>query len=216
MTITINDSRFTKQGDSIFTWTPGYLDSGIYAVLVTVEDTQSAQDTQIVTITVNEHYDFFSRELQEGWRLFSVPLNVGTTSLPDVLSSIEESYDIVWTIVDGNWKSSTSKISPITTIELDNGYLIHMNATDTLELEGTPVNGTIISTIPIWNTVGYPSLTDKLITEVLTGLDYDIVWTLVNDNWKSSTSKINPITMMQSGYGYLLSTQTGGDYTIES
>ncbi|MCK5282612.1 MAG: hypothetical protein KAK00_04340 [Nanoarchaeota archaeon] len=168
------------------------------------------EDVTVIVIVV------FTKDLPMGWNLFSLPLNVGAASLSDVLISINGNYTIVWTIVDGNWKSSTSKISPITTIEPDKGYLIHMNATDTLELEGTPVNGTIISTIPIWNTVGYPSLIDRLITGVLAGLDYEIVWTLVNGNWKSSTSKINPITMMQSGYGYLLSTQVGGNYTVNN
>jgi hypothetical protein len=158
----------------------------------------------------------FSKNLSRGWNMVSIPLQIENDSISSVFSSINGSYDIIWTIVNGDWKSSTSRLGPITAIASDKGYLIFINKNSTLALQGAPFGSKTISTSPVWNTVGYPSQNPMSISSALSGLNYNIVWTIVNGDWKSSTSRLGPITTMYPGEGYLLSTQTGGNYTINN
>ena len=89
-----------------------------------------------------------------------------------------------------------------------------MNSVDILEISGAQLDSTEIATVPTWNTVGYPSMGEQSIENVLNGLDYEVVWTIIEGSWKSSDSGIDPITTMIPGQGYILATKTGGSYTV--
>lgn len=51
LTITINDTRFTNPLDGIFEWTPGFSDSGIHKVEITVSDAITSTKA-VITITI--------------------------------------------------------------------------------------------------------------------------------------------------------------------
>ncbi len=147
--------------------------------------------------------------LSLGWNLISLPLVPDDTSLDAVLASIAGNYTVVYALIDGGWKQSG--IRPplgLTEMTVEYGYLIYMSAPDILELSGTvpvkPVQ-TTITIVQSWNLVGYPSNTTRNLTDVLSPINYSVVYALIDGGWKQSG--IRPplgLTEMTVEYGYLI------------
>ena len=151
-----------------------------------------------------------------GWNLFSFPALPNNPSLSFVLLPIDGKYSSVWTKLGGVWKSSTQPFAPLTSFDLDKSYYIYINSSGLVDLgiQGVPQPQTTINLISGWNLVGYPKYTSSLITDILSGVTYDIGWTKVNGIWKSSTQPFSPITQFEPGRGYFIYTDTSGSYDV--
>jgi hypothetical protein len=157
-----------------------------------------------------------SIQLHTGWNLISIPLVPENSSMDSVFSSIAGNYSVVWTTTStGGWKSSNQAFGKLTNITVDKGYLIYMTAPDTLIVEGTEPASTTIDLVSGWNLVGYPSQTTSSITDVLSGVSYDVVWTTTSTGgWKSSNQAFGKLTDMSSGNGYMIYAPVSGSYTV--
>jgi len=154
--------------------------------------------------------------LTKGWNLFSLPLEPENKSIAKVLSPITGSYDVVWTTLGGDlWQSSKQPFNPIKNIEADRSYLVYMNKNNNLTIRGYEPAKTKINVSTGWNLIGYPSLNTRVLTSVLSGINYEIVWaTLGGDLWQSSKQPFSPLTQMSVGKGYMSYINALGNYTI--
>lgn len=133
----------------------------------------------------------YSKELGPGWELLSIPIQMSNNSLEHVLQSIFDSFQSVWHYDSASrrWKKYIKGTSPgfndLDTIELRKGYRINMTKTDTLEITGSKIANTATPLNVGWNLVGYPSLVEELINEVLLSISqqYIAVWTYDDGKW---------------------------------
>jgi predicted MPP superfamily phosphohydrolase len=155
-------------------------------------------------------------QLHTGWNLISIPLVPEDSNIDSVFSSISGNYSVVWTTTStGGWKSSNQAFGRLTDITVDKGYLIYMTAPDTLVIEGTEPASTTINLASGWNLVGHPSQTTRSITDVLSGVSYDVVWTTTSTGgWKSSNQAFGRLTDMSPGDGYMIYAPVSGSYTV--
>ncbi|NQE52964.1 Cell surface glycoprotein, partial [ANME-1 cluster archaeon GoMg3.2] len=169
-----------------------------------------------VNETIDVEQNSYSIQLHSGWNLISIPLVPEDTNIDSVFSSMTGNYSIVWTTTStGGWKSSNQAFGKLTEITVDKGYLIYMTAPDTLVIEGTKPDTTTIDLVNGWNLVGYPSRATRSITDVLSGVTYDVVWTTTSTGgWKSSNQAFGKLTDMSPGKGYTVYAQTSGSYTV--
>lgn len=116
--------------------------------------------------------------LREGWNLISLPLLPYDTNLTEVLQSIDGKYDMVrhydsWNASDP-WKMYStfkpSELNDLGTIGDKMGIWIHMLSSAVLPLNGSVAISTDIDLRSGWNLIGFPSLTDKRISDVFSGL----------------------------------------------
>jgi hypothetical protein len=110
----------------------------------------------------------------------------------------------VWTINDaGAWVSSSQIFSPLKNLTHKNSYLISMNKTCTLIIEGTlPASTEISLSSEKWNTPGWPSY--KTENFELYKLSNFTIWTTQNGIWKSNKDIYGPITAFNPTYGYMI------------
>jgi hypothetical protein len=158
-----------------------------------------------------------SIQLHTGWNLISIPLVPEGSNIDSVFSTISGAYSVVWTTTStGGWKSSNQAFGKLTDITVDRGYLIYMTAPDTLVIEGTEPASTTINLASGWNLVGYPAQTTRSITDVLSGVSYDVVWTTTSTGgWKSSDQAFGRLTDMSPGNGYMIYAPVSGSYTVD-
>ena len=158
----------------------------------------------------------FQIQVHTGWNLISIPLVPEDTNIDSIFSSIAGNYSVVWTTTStGGWKSSNQAFGKLTDITVDKGYLIYMTAPDTLVIEGTEPTSTTIDLVSGWNLVGYPSQTTRSITDVMSGVSYDVVWTTTSTGgWKSSNQAFGKLTDMSQGNGYMVYAPVSGSYTV--
>jgi hypothetical protein len=151
-----------------------------------------------------------------GWNLFSLPALPKDTSISYILEPIQGKYSAVWAKLGANWKSSSQPFSPLTDLALDQSYYIYItdaNAVD-LAIEGNLQDSTTINLVTGWNLVGYPRPTSDSISNVLSGVTYDVVWTKLGASWKSSVQPFSPLVNFVPGGGYFVYTGTPGSYII--
>jgi parallel beta-helix repeat protein len=154
-------------------------------------------------------------KLEYGWNLISLPKIQLNTSVYSVLASLIGEYDAVqfYNITDGNdhWKhyhiSKPSQLNDLIGINHNQGFWIHItNPSGTIfRYDGS--NLTFNQTInlqPGWNMVGYPSRSNKNLTEGLNNLTYgsdvDAIWTYnaTTQTWEEITESDN----FEVGRGY--------------
>ena len=160
-------------------------------------------------------------QLLEGWNLISLPVVPASTSISDILSSIEGYYDAVQ-VYDGSsaqqqWSSYCAGGPPYanTLQQVDETMGLWVSVTDsvTLKVMGTRFSGTSIPLYAGWNMVGYPVTGPKTISDALASIGGKL--TMVrwydttsdpDDPWKhydpSAPSWSNDLVDMQPGRGY--------------
>jgi len=151
-----------------------------------------------------------------GWNLFSLPALPKNTSIDYVLLPIQGKYSVLWTMINGNWKSSVQPFSPLTDFEIDKSYYIYITDPNPVDLaiEGNLQDSTTINLVSGWNLAGYPKDTSEAISTTLSGVTYDVVWTLINGAWKSSVQPFSPLVNFMPGGGYFVYTDTPGSYEV--
>ncbi len=185
-------------------------DDGVHNVTVYASDTAGNMRSSTAWFILNN----YTIPLTAGWNLISIPVVPENTSLQSVLASIEGNYSVVYAWIGGGWRRSTDNRNPLAEIVPEYGYWIYMTAQDTLELNGTVPSSTTININPGWNLVGYPSFTSRDITTVLSSIDYSIVYAWTGNGWKRSTDPRDPLTQMDTGYGYWIYANSAGSYEV--
>lgn len=118
--------------------------------------------------TIDVRAVMFTIELEEGWNLISIPLEMTHTSVEEVLSSISGKWDVV------KWYDPTDSADPWKTyrvggtandlwnIDSSMGFWIHTNAVCSLSISGLELSTTSINLYAGWNLVGYPTLSETV------------------------------------------------------
>jgi hypothetical protein len=132
----------------------------------------------------------FALHLQPGWNLVSFNLHPADTAPVAVLSSIADSYDLVyaWEAVTQSWLSYDNHPQTTDTLlvmDEETGFWIHVTSLAPVPLY---VSGSIPTTTSIdlfanaggWNLVGFPSASGKALPDVLrdngVGTNYSLVY----------------------------------------
>lgn len=119
-----------------------------------------------------------SHDLEEDWNLISIPLEVSTAPA-QVLLPVEENYVRVYAF-DGcdpedNWKlydpDVPDFVNDLDTVDQTMGLWVLMDMADTLTVEGDVPARTDITLCAGWNLVGYPSMDNRPVEEVLDQID---------------------------------------------
>lgn len=159
----------------------------------------------------------FSRELNAGWSLVSIPLVLDDKTLPNALSSIEGNYSKVaayngsdagneWKIFDPNDLTHSN----LDSIDEKMGFWLKMINADTLVVEGFELDPTInFSLKQGYNLIGYPGLEEKGIGFVFNGINDSSLNALTyeNNEWKSYNplkAELNTLNKLKPGYGYVV------------
>ena len=152
----------------------------------------------------------FSRDLDVGWNLVSIPLVLDNKALPDALDSISGNYDKVFAY-DGEWKIFDPNDLPhsnLNSVDEKMGFWVKMNNEDTLVVEGLEVSAeTDFSLNDGYNLIGYPNLEEKNIYIVFNNVNNSLVNVLSYESeWKSynplKNKSLNTLKKIKPGYGY--------------
>lgn len=177
-------------------------------------------ETPNVDATLDLASDTVNHELAQGWNLISIPVDPDDPATSTVLEPIASDYEIIYAYdgcVGDPWTRYTHDpnvppgFNTLLTLNSADGYWIEA-ATTTLTANGIHPISNEISLCPGWNLIGYASVTDRPVEEVLAPIDgkYSIVWayepTDTSDPWKSYDPEapdfINDLHTMKIWYGY--------------
>ncbi|MBW6462047.1 MAG: cadherin-like domain-containing protein [DPANN group archaeon] len=222
LTFTANNSNLIwNTTSSVFEWTPDYLDSGNYTIIVTVSDTV-LEDSTTFNIEVKDKYHAFDRDLALGWNLISFPYVLDSASIDDVLSTVTGNYNVVWAYnisADVEWTTYNPTMpfegNTLKTLENVQGFWVNMTSADRLTVIGTIPTSTTINLNQGWNLISYPFNESADIScmlsqvagnytvvwqynETAPGADYE-KWTLNNP---AAPVQVNTLDNFTKGYGY--------------
>jgi parallel beta-helix repeat protein len=148
--------------------------------------------------------------LNSGWNLISIPVLLTNKSVQSVFVGL--SYESVWAYVNGAWQSSSPTrpafLNTLQTVNETLGIWVRMNSAGTLSFQGISPSSTSIALNIGWNLVGYPSLTNRTVTDALQSIsgNYASVFMYKNNVWysydPSRPAFLNTLTTVVPGYGY--------------
>jgi parallel beta-helix repeat protein len=164
--------------------------------------------------------------LKQGWNLISIPLIQEEQNLTRVLGSIDGWYNAVqwYDFSDKNdpWKHhKVGKPYGNDLFELNEtmGFWVHITrAGDTIFIHnGTqPSENQTITLHPGWNMVGYPSLSNKNMSEALNNITFgnevDSIWTY--DTAAKKWEEIGPSDFFEIGRGHYIHTKTKCEWEV--
>jgi hypothetical protein len=149
-------------------------------------------------------------DLSVGWNLISLPIPQSDTTISTVLASIAGDYDQVQyfnasTPAD-NWKTYNANrpvsLNDLTDLQNHMGFWINIIAPTQLQMVGQPPTATTIDLKAGWNLVGYPTLTQRSITDALAGTGYDLPVEGFNASAPYHITPLADTYMMKPGEGY--------------
>ncbi len=123
----------------------------------------------------------FCMDLTSGWNLISIPLEMAGSSVEDVLSSISGSWSVVKYYDSSDtadpWKTFRvgSQSNDLSDIDGTMGVWVHATGNCTLTVSGQEPTSSSITLIAGWNLVGYPSITERVMSDALWGTSADRV-----------------------------------------
>ncbi len=152
----------------------------------------------------------FVKVLSEGQQLISIPLIQSEENLARVLQTIEGNYSYVQRYdplnAEDHWKThSTDKPSDFNDmLNIDHkiALWITMTSPDNLIIAGKVPKSTDIQLYRGWNFVGYPSFTDRSVSEALEGILYEQVEGFDENSSPYYLKRLKDEDVMTCGYGY--------------
>jgi hypothetical protein len=117
------------------------------------------------------------------------------------------------------WKKSGADL---TDIDHTMGLWVYMSQVSHLKTVGVVPESTNINLYAGWNLVGYPSFTAKTVSNALSSISYDTVFTYdssdTNDPWKYTTSYkasyFHDLSNMGIGSGYWVEISSGQSWLV--
>lgn len=149
----------------------------------------------------------FVRFLEAGKRIASIPLVQDDDTLETVLQSLDGSYDHVRyyksSDQSNHWKSYWTFKTYRTLFSIDHkmGFWIQITKDDHLVVAGLVPKLVEIDLGHGWNFVGYPSFTDRTVSDALSSVDWKKI-DGYNDAPPFHLEHLNPGDMMTTGEGY--------------
>ena len=141
--------------------------------------------------------------ITKGWNLISIPWQNTTTNITNALSDI--SWDRAMVYINGIWYTYNTARADKYNLgfpDIDNTVGIWVNATADGTISGSKANigNTSIILHKGWNLVGYPSITERAVSDALGGLSYSYVQTYDTDSQSIITLSASDVFMPNIGY----------------
>jgi parallel beta-helix repeat protein len=162
----------------------------------------------------------FSRSLDVGWNLISVPLMPSDWRTSTVLQTT--SFDQVLTYdamdFDDHWKeySRMKMYNDLPKMDVFKGYWVHVMSDCNLTVVGLVPTITRIHHATGWNLVGYPSFTNLTIESALEGKLWTSVEGFDNSSIPFHLKELSGLDMMTAGRGYWVNFSSGGVWTVRN
>ena len=153
---------------------------------------------------------YFDIDLSLGWNLISLPLEQIDESIDQVLGTIDGKWNYIQSydpLSPEPWKSySTFKptsMNDFSTLDHKQGFWINIIESNvTLTIGGSTPFPTGVELFAGWNLVGYPSLTEKSISDALDGTSYDRPVEGFNASAPYRISQLADTYLMKPSEGY--------------
>jgi hypothetical protein len=152
-----------------------------------------------------------------GWNLLSVPIELESYAITDVLASLDGSYDMAHTYdaQAEEWRIYTvgapQGANTLTTVGPGDGLWVHATQADTWTVTGQELDSTQIPLYTGWNLIAYPVLEENTIADALSSIagKYTAVYTYdptQADPWlrhvADAPSWVSTLSDMTPGKGY--------------
>lgn len=193
------------------------------------ESIRLAENAEIQEIPPNLPSFFFPQcNIEAGWNLISIPVQLNDSSREAVLQSVDGQYSAIWAydavlcewsryIVDG-----PGFLNNFETVKPGKGYWLEMSEAAVLEIDGDTVSNEPVPLNQGWNLVGYNSVTSQPLAEALRSINgkYDAVWTYLAKvgEWQrfivDGPDFLNNLEQMQPGKGYWIDANIDCIWTI--
>ncbi|CAJ36707.1 hypothetical protein [Methanocella arvoryzae] len=146
--------------------------------------------------------------LNQGWNLFSLPVNPASTEITDLFTPEQRAnIYVIWDYSGGDWKYWTTEpgyTNQFSSLNPRKGYYIYcyepMSVTVSGE-EATPLSYNELQSG--WNLVGYPKTTSGSISSLYPAAE--LIWEYRGGNWyywTTITGYVNQFDTFSPGYGY--------------
>jgi len=181
-------------------------------------------DTKLITAVGEQYRDYMAGltptvnvPVQPGWNMLSVPVELTSYAITDVLSSLAGSYDMAYTYnaQTDEWRTYTVGVPPgantLITLNPGDGLWVHATASDTWTVTGEDRSITEVPLYTGWNLIAYPVTEAKSISDALSSIagKYTAVYTYdgtQQDPWlKYATGTpawVSTLSQMTPGRGY--------------
>ncbi len=192
---------------------------GVHTIWVRGQDASGNWGAALSTrLTIN----VFKNWLSIGQNLISIPLIQDDVNLTMVLESINGSYDAVkyYNAADANGKWQThatfkpEEFNELSSVNNSMAIWINMLKNDTLIVYGAEPTSTAIPLYKGWNFVGYPSITERNVSEALEGIPYEQVEGF-NDSPPYYLRILKENDKMKAGSGYWILIKENCTWSIE-
>lgn len=162
----------------------------------------------------------FTRSLDAGWNLISVPLIPNDWRTTKVLQTTTFDRVITYDAMDfdDHWKeySRMKMHNDLPEMDVFKGYWIHVMSDCNLTVAGMVPTVTRIHHATGWNLVGYPSFTNLTFESALDGKLWDSVEGFDNSSIPFHLKELSGLDMMTAGHGYWINFSTGGVWTVRN
>lgn len=219
ISVTIDDPRFSKKGNS-FIWQTDYYDNGTYYITIKASD-GLLEDMQNITINVLDLNERYNITLYEGWNLISVPLPLNQ-SVDYVFSSVKDKIEDILSYEDYVWKEYVPFSTKNNLIKMNstNGYWIKAKEPITVGVLIIPEKEIIYNLKKGWNLIGYISKEENDIGAALWNVDYKRVLGYINNSWlsndKNKPDVLNTLKTLKPGYGYWVETDNNTVWVLDT
>jgi parallel beta-helix repeat protein len=162
----------------------------------------------------------FTRALDAGWNLVSVPLIPSDPRTGEVLQTT--AFDQVITYdardFDDHWKEySLMKMhNDLPEMDVLKGYWVHTMSESNLTVAGLVPTVTRILHTSGWNLLGYPSFTNLTIESALQGKLWMSVEGFDNTSNPFHLKELSGLEIMTAGHGYWVNFSSGGVWTVRN
>jgi len=162
----------------------------------------------------------FGIGLWPGWNFVSVPAEAADTSVEGVLASMSGSWDTVKYYDAGDasdpWKTFRpgGQSNDLDRIDRGMGFWVHATENCTLLTYDPAPGSTAIPLRAGWNMVGYPTLTERPVSDALWGTSADRV-EVFDSASPELLREMAPTELMQPGMGYWVHVPVDSVWTID-
>jgi hypothetical protein len=159
---------------------------------------------------------------EAGMHLASIPIIASNASLDQVLKTL--TYNIVWiynnTDAQDPWKShnplrTANDLANTSTINRTIGFWVQATARSNITVAGKVPSSTDIHLREGWNLVGYPSHSEKAVSDALSGIPYERI-----EGYDPSTIQrvrlMSDTDLMRPGYGYWIKVSADATWTVSN
>lgn len=160
----------------------------------------------------------FTRPLESGWNLISVPLIQKDWEVAEVLKTTAFDRVLGYDALDreNHWKefSLYKPYYDLDELEITMGYWVHVTQKCNLTVVGmVPVETKITHSVG-WNLLGYPSFVNRTIQSALDGKYWESVEGFNNTTSPYHLEKLSEMDMIEVGHGYWIYFSASGVWTV--